>query len=305
MLRYAMKRFVLAIAVAFTVSVGAFLALHLATDPARAIAGEDAEPQVVEQIRLEYGLDRPLLTQYGDWITGLAQGDLGESYYWHQSVAHLIVEAAPTTLRLAGFALLITIVVAIPLGALAAINANTWIDRTALSVAVSAQAIPSFWLGLVMIVLFAVELRWFPVSGGGSWAHFVLPAFVLGMRSVPAVMRLTRAGLIEVYESDYIRTARAKGFRGRKLLTAQALRNALLPVVSVLAVQLGHKLGGSIIIESVFAMRGLGRLALDSILGGDIPTVQMLVFLFALTFVFLTFLSDLINAWIDPRLRLR
>jgi len=305
MLRYAIKRLLLALAVAFTVSVAAFLALHLATDPARAIAGEDAEQQVVEQIRVEYGLDQPLISQYTEWLTDLAQGDFGESYYWHQPVAHLIVEAAPTTLRLAGFALLITIFVAIPLGALAAIRANTWIDRLALSIAVSAQAIPSFWLGLVMIVIFAVELHWFPVSGGGSWAHFVLPAFVLGMRSVPAVMRLTRAGLIEVYESDYIRTARAKGFRGRRLLTGQALRNALLPVVSVLAVQLGHKLGGSIIIESVFSMRGLGRLALDSILGGDIPTVQMLVFIFAITFVFLTFISDLANAWIDPRLRLR
>ena len=305
MLRYAIKRLLLALAVAFTVSVAAFLALHLATDPARAIAGEDAEPAVVQQIRVEYGLDRPLLAQYGSWLNDLAHGDLGESYYWHQSVGELIVRAAPTTLRLAGLALLITILVSIPLGALAAMKPNTWVDRTALTVAVSAQAIPSFWLGLVVIVIFAVKLHWFPVAGGGSWAHFVLPAFVLGMRSVPAVMRLTRAGLIEAFESDYIRTARAKGFRGYRLLTGQALRNALLPVISVLAVQLGHKLGGSIIIESVFSLRGLGRLSLDSILGGDIPTVQMLVFIFALTFVFLTFVSDMVNAWIDPRLRLR
>lgn len=305
MLNYAIRRLILALAVGFTVSLAAFLSLHLATDPARAIAGEDATPEVVEQIRIEYGLDRPLTEQYVEWISGVVQGDFGESYYWHQSVAQLILDAAPTTLKLASFALLITIIVAIPLGSLAAMRPNSWVDRTALSVAVSAQAIPSFWLGLILIVIFAVQLGWFPVAGGGTPAHFVLPAFVLGMRSVPAVMRLTRAGLLEAFESDYIRTARAKGFHGYRLLTRQALRNALLPVISVLAVQLGNKLGGAIITESVFSMRGLGRLAVDSILGGDIPTVQILVFVFALTFVLLTFLSDLINAWIDPRLRLR
>lgn len=305
MIRYAIRRLILALAVAFTVSLAAFLALHLATDPARAIAGENATPDVVQQIRVEYGLDRPLAAQYGDWIIDLAHGNLGESYYWHQSVAHLIVEAAPTTLRLASLALLITVLIAIPLGALAALKPNTWVDRLSLSVAVAGQAVPTFWFALMAIALFAVKLRWFPVAGGGGWAHFILPAFVLSMRSVPPVMRLTRAGLLEAFESDYIRTARAKGFRGTRLLTRQALRNALLPVISVLAVQLGHKLGGSIIVESVFSLPGIGRLTLDSILGGDIPTVQMLVFVFALIFVGLTFAADMINAWLDPRLRLR
>ncbi|KEZ75716.1 ABC transporter permease [Salinisphaera hydrothermalis] len=304
MIRYAFRRLLLAAAVAFTVSLAAFLTLHLATDPAQAIAGENATPDVVHQIRVEYGLDRPLTTQYGAWIDDLAHGDLGESYYWHQSVGHLIAQAAPVTFKLASLALLFTIGLAIPLGALAALRPNTWLDRLALSVAVAGQAVPTFWFALMAIVAFAVKLHWFPVAGGGSLAHFVLPAFVLSMRSVPPVMRLTRAGLLEAFESDYIRTARAKGFRGSRLLTRQALRNALLPVISVLAVQLGHKLGGSIIVESVFSLPGIGRLTLDSILGGDIPTVQMLVFVFALIFVGLTFVADLINAWLDPRLRL-
>jgi peptide/nickel transport system permease protein len=200
--------------------------------------------------------------------------------------------------------LMVTIVLAIPLGAIAALRPNSWADRLALTFAVTAQAIPNFWLGLMLIVLFGVMLPILPISGDGTWAHFVLPAFVLGSSSVPAVMRLTRTGLIDVLESDYIRTARSKGYRGFALLSRHALRNALLPVVSVLAVQLGQKFGGSVVTETVFAINGLGRLALQSILGSDIPTVQMLIFIFALTFVLMNLVADLLNAALDPRLRI-
>lgn len=304
MLKYAFKRGLLALAVAFTVSIATFFLLNFATDPAEAIAGEDAEPEVIEVIREEYGFNRPLIMQYGSWLQGLSKGDFGESYYWRKPVAELVVEHAPVTIQLALMAVVVTLLVAIPLAMLAALKPNSLIDRIALSTAVMAQAIPNFWLGLIFIILFAVMFPIFPVSGDSSFAHFIMPAIVLGMSSVPAVMRLTRTGLLEVLSSDYIRTAKSKGYRGTKLMTRHALRNALLPVVSVLAIQLGHKLGGSVIIESVFALNGLGRLALDSILGSDVPTVQMLVFVFALTFVCLTFLSDMLNAWIDPRLRL-
>jgi len=303
-LRYALKRLVLALLVALSVSVATFALLSFATDPARAIAGEDADPLVIEQIRERYGLDRPLLVQYGAWIGGLVRGDLGESYHWKRPVSELIATHAPVTIKLALMSIFVTILIALPLGIIAALRPNTLIDRAALSTAVAAQAIPSFWLGLIFIILFAVKLKLFPVSGDGTTWHFVLPCIVLGASSVPAVMRLTRTGLLEVLGSDYIRTARSKGFRGLRLLLRHALRNAMLPVVSVLAIQLGHKLGGSVIVESVFAINGLGRLALQSILGGDIPTLQMLVFVFALTFVLLTLLSDLLNGWLDPRLRL-
>ncbi|MEQ3625913.1 MAG: ABC transporter permease [Celeribacter sp.] len=304
MLRYIALRGLLALLVAFTVSLAAFLLLNVAADPAQAIAGEDATPEVIEAIRARYGLDRPLSVRYFDWLGGVLRGDFGESYYWHKPVAELVADRADETITLALSALSVTIIIAIPLGALAALNPNSWIDRVALGVAVSAQAVPNFWLGLIMIILFGVMMPIFPVSGDDTWKHFVLPAFVLGASSVPAVMRLTRTGLIEVMGADYVRTARSKGFRGWPLLRRHAMRNALLPVISVLAVQLGQKFGGSVITESIFAINGLGRLALESILGADIPTVQMLIFVFAIVFVVMNLIADILNAALDPRIRI-
>jgi peptide/nickel transport system permease protein len=304
MLRYILQRLAIALAVAVALSFVTFMLLNFATDPAYAIAGEDAEPEVIEQIRETYGLDRPVLVRYADWAGGMIRGDFGESYYWNKPVAALVAERAPVTLQLSLMGLAVTILIALPLGILAALNPNTALDRMALGVAVSAQAVPNFWLGLILIILFAVTIPIFPVSGDDTFAHFLLPAFVLGASSVPAVMRLTRTGMIEVMESDYIRTARAKGFRGAALVRRHALRNALLPVIAVLAVQLGHKFSGSVITETIFAINGLGRLALESILGSDIPTVQILIFVFAVVFVLMNLLADILNAALDPRLRL-
>ena len=304
MLRYVLNRGLMAVLVAITVSIATFFLLDAAGDPAEAIAGPDASQETIEQIRHQYGFDRPWPVRYGEWALGVARGELGTSFLRRQPVADLIASHAPVTIKLAFSALLVTILIAIPLGVVAAMRPNSAIDRAALSLAVAAQALPSFWLGLVLIVLFAVTFPIFPVSGDESWKHFVLPALVLGTSSVPAVMRLTRTGLLDVMGSDYIRTARAKGYAGTQLVLRHALRNALLPVVGILAVQLGNKLGGSVITESVFALNGLGRLALEAILGSDLPTLQMLVFVFALTFVVLTFLADLLNAWLDPRIRL-
>ncbi len=304
MLRYILQRSAMALAVALVVSLATFLLLNFAADPASAIAGEDAAPEVVQQIRETYGFDRPVMVRYVEWLGGVTRGDFGDSYYWNKPVGALVLERAPVTITLALSALLVTILIAIPLGAVAALRPNSWADRFALSFAVSAQAIPNFWLGLMLIILLGVMMPILPISGDATWQHFVLPAFVLGTSSVPAVMRLTRTGLIEVMEADYIRTARSKGFRGLSLLRRHAMRNAILPVVSVLAVQLGQKFGGSVITESVFAINGLGRLALQSILGSDIPTVQMLIFIFAITFVLMNLLADLLNAALDPRIRI-
>lgn len=304
MLRYISLRALLAVLVAFTVSLAAFLLLNVAADPAQAIAGEDATQDVIEAIRARYGLDRPLAVRYFDWLGGVLHGDFGESYYWHKPVASLVWDRADETITLALSALTVTILIALPLGALAALNPNSWIDRFALGVAVSAQAVPNFWLGLIMIIVFGVTFPILPVSGDDTWRHFILPAFVLGASSVPAVMRLTRTGLIEVMSADYVRTARSKGFRGGALLRRHAMRNALLPVISVLAVQLGQKFGGSVITESIFAINGLGRLALESILGADIPTVQMLIFVFAIVFVTMNLIADILNAALDPRIRI-
>ena len=303
MLRFLASRILLAISVAISLSIVTFFLLNAAVDPAQAVAGEEANFLEIEQVRLQYGFDKPLLERYFEWTKGVLSGDFGDSYYWNKPVFQLIVERSPETITLALMSLFVTIIISFSLGITAAMRPNSFIDRFALAVAVSAQAIPNFWLGLVFILVLAVTFPIFPVSGDKTYYHFILPAFVLGASSVPAVMRLIRTGLLEVLEADYIRTAKASGFYGFQLVAQHALRNAILPVVSVLAVQLGHKFGGSVITESVFAINGLGRLALESILGADIPTVQMLVFIFAFTFLALNLLADILNAILDPRLR--
>ncbi|EAQ64361.1 peptide ABC transporter, permease protein [Marinomonas sp. MED121] len=267
------------------------------------IAGEDADRQTIEELRAQYQLDRPLYIRYGVWIGGVVQGDFGNSYYWKKPVLDLFIERAPVTLTLGFSALFIAIVVGLILGVLAALKPNGWLDRFALSFGTAAQAVPNFWLGLMFIIFFGVMFPIFPVSGDTTWKHFVMPSIVLGMSSVPQILRLTRAGMIDVLASDYIRTARAKGFRSPDILLKHALRNALLPVVSVIAIQFGYKFAGSVITESVFALNGIGRLAYQSILGADIPTVQMLVFLFAIIFILMTILGEILNAWLDPRIR--
>jgi peptide/nickel transport system permease protein len=303
MLKFILKRLALGLAVAFTVSLATFLLLNLAADPAAMVAGEDATQDAIEQIRVQFGFDRPLYVRFFEWLGSLMTGDFGDSYYWKQPVFDLLVDRAPVTLTLAAGALTVTVVVGLTLGVLAALKPNGWLDRFALSFGTAAQAIPNFWLGLILIILLGVMFPILPVSGDTSWKHFVLPCLVLGTSSVPQVLRLTRTGMIEVLGSDYIRTARAKGFRPRQILFRHALRNALLPVVSVITIQIGYKLGGSVITETVFALNGLGRLAYESILGADVPTVQMLVFFFALIFIVLSILGDILNAWLDPRMR--
>ena len=304
MLRFIAGRLIVVLSVGLTLSIVTFFLLNYVIDPAQAIAGEDALFEEIEQIREQYGLDRSITVRYFEWFTGIFQGDLGESYYWNKPVISLLVDRAPETITLALMSVSVTILISIPLGIMAALNPNSLIDRIALGIAVTAQAVPNFWLGLIMILIFALAFPIFPVSGDKTLFHFVLPSIVLGASSVPAVMRLMRTGLLDVINADYIRTARSSGFYGWRLIFNHALRNALLPVVSVLAVQLGNKFGGSVITESVFAINGLGRLALESILGADIPTVQILVFVFAIIFLFFNLLADILNAYLDPRLRL-
>jgi len=304
MLRFIAGRLIVVLSVGLTLSIVTFFLLNYVIDPAQAIAGEDALFEEIEQIREQYGFDRSITVRYFEWFSGIFQGDLGISYYWNKPVISLLIDRAPETITLALMSVSVTILISIPLGILAALNPNSLIDRIALGIAVTAQAVPNFWLGLIMILIFALAIPIFPVSGDKTLFHFVLPSIVLGASSVPAVMRLMRTGLLDVINADFIRTARSSGFYGWRLVFNHALRNALLPVVSVLAVQLGNKFGGSVITESVFAINGLGRLALESILGADIPTVQILVFVFAIIFLIFNLLADILNAYLDPRLRL-
>jgi len=305
MLTYAFKRIALAVLVAVTVSMVSFMLIRMSGDPAIALAGENASPKEVEFVRQQYGFDRPLVIQYLEWAQRTLKGDLGESPYFKQPVRDIIKTRIGVTMTLGLAALCFAVVLSIPLGVLAAVRPNTWLDRLALSISVMGQAMPSFWFGLIMIIVFGVMLRWLPISGSETPAHFVMPTIALGYYAAPAFMRLTRSGMLEVLASDHIRTARAKGLRWGRILFKHALRNAIIPVVSLAAVQLGFMLGGSIVIESVFALHGIGYLAWVSIGRSDLPVVQAIVLLLSLIYVLLTFLSDLLNAFLDPRIRVK
>jgi ABC-type dipeptide/oligopeptide/nickel transport system permease component len=303
-LSYLLKRLGLAGLVAVTVSAITFLLPWLSGDPAVAVAGEGARPEDIENVRHALGLDRPLIVQYLEWLVRMLHGDLGQSLYFRTGVADLIASKLPTTALLAVSALFVALALSIPLGVLAAVRPNSWIDRLALSLAVVGQAIPSFFFGLVLILLFAVLLPLLPVSGSETWRHFVLPALALGYSATPAFMRLVRAGMVEVLASDYIRTARANGLSSARILFKHALRNALVPVVALAAERLGSMLAGSVVIETVFALDGLGYLASQAISFSDFPLMQAVVMLLAFGYVALTLLADVVNAWLDPRIKI-
>ncbi len=305
MLAYAIRRICISLLVLLTVSIAAFALVNLGGDVATTIAGEGARAADIEAIRHQYGLDRPLVVQYASWLVQTLRGNLGDSLYFHQPVVGLVAERLPTTMALGLTSILFALCLALPLGIVAALRPNSWVDRCAVVIAVLGQAIPSFWFALLLILWFGVELRWLPISGSDTWRHFVLPTIALGCYAAPAIMRLTRAGMIEVLDSDYIRTAKAKGIPWRVIVLKHALRNALIPVVALAAVQLGVVLGGSVVIETVFALHGLGFLAWESVAQNDFPVVQAIVLLLAVIYIGLTLLADLLNAWLDPRIHVR
>lgn len=305
MVVYVFRRLLVGLSVMLTVAVVSFMLLHLSGDLATAIAGPEASAADVEKVRVQYGLDRPIATQFADWLGAALRLDFGRSFYFQNTVMELVGERLPITLKLGGVALLLAVIVAIPLGVLAAIYRDSWVDRLALLVAVVGQAMPNFWFALTLVLLFAVGLKWLPVAGNTSWLHFVLPAVALGYYAMPSLMRLTRAGMLDVLGSDYIRTARAKGLSPARVVFKHALRNAIIPVMALAAVELGFMLGGSVVIESVYSLQGLGQLAWDSISRNDYPVVQAVVLIIAVFYIGLTFVADVINAALDPRMRTR
>jgi peptide/nickel transport system permease protein len=303
MLRFFLRRFAVAVLVALTVLTLAFMLTRLSGDLAISIAGPNATAEDVETIRRVYGLDRPVWVQYFDWLGRAVQGDFGESYFFRDRVANLIGTRMPVTLTLGLVGLVIALVVSLPLGILAAVREGSWLDRAVALFAMIGQAMPSFWLGLVLMIVFGLQLGWLPISGVESWEGFVLPGVVLAFSAIPSLTRLTRSGMIEALSSDYIRTARAKGLSRLSILVKHGFRNAAIPVVSIAAVQLGFMLGGSVVIETVFALHGVGYLAWESISKNDFPVVQAVVLVLALIYIALTLLADLLNAVLDPRLR--
>ena len=282
---FVFKRTLIALSVALTISVLCFSLLQLSGDLALSIGGPEATAEQVEQIRVDYGLDRPVIQQFTTWLWGAVQLDFGRSYYYQSEVMDLVVERLPVTMTLGILALAIALGVSIPLGVVAALKRGSWIDRMAMAIAVTGQAMPNFWFGLTLIIVFAVKLQWFPAAGSDSWQGFILPAIALGYYATPAMMRLTRSGMLVIFK--------------------HALRNAVIPVVALAAVELGFMLGGSVVIETVFSLRGLGQLAWNAISRNDYPVVQAIVLIIALFYIVLTLLADILNAVLDPRLRAR
>lgn len=303
MLGFLLKRLALALAVAVTVSIISFMLLRASGDIAVAVAGEGATAADIDAIRIQFGFDRPLVIQYFEWAGKALSGDLGQSVYFRVPVAELIGERMPVTMGLGALALVFAVALSIPLGVAAALRPNSFVDRIALWIAVLGQAMPSFWFALILMLVLGVWWRWLPISGAGGFDHYIMPAIALGYYATPAIMRLTRAGMIEVLQSDYIRTAHAKGLSTGKVLFKHALRNAVIPVVSLAAVQFGFMLSGSIVIESIFALPGVGQLAWISLQRSDFTVVQGIVLMLSVIYIALALVADLFNAWLDPRIR--
>lgn len=303
MLRFLLRSLLLGILVCLTVLIASFILSRASGNLAINIAGPDASAAAIAKIQHELGLDRPLPVQFFDWADRAAHGDLGDSFLFHEKVSSLIATHFPITFRLGMSAIGIAIVVAIPLGIAAALFEGTALDIIIGSVALLGQAVPGFWLGLILIVWFGIDLHWLPIAGVATWQGYILPAIVLSFVAIPVMLRLTRSGMVDAMRADYVRTARAKGLGRASIVLKHAFRNAAMPVVAVSAVQLGFILGGSVVVEVVFNVHGIGYLAWESIGKGDFPVVQAVVLLFALIFVGLTVLSELVGALLDPRLR--
>ena len=304
MLAFILKRLATAVLVALTVSALTFSLTFLSGDPAISVAGEAATADDIQRIREFYGYDKPVPVQYLSWLGKAVTGDFGRSLYLNQPVSIEIFARLKITMTLGIFALIFALSLAIPLGVIAAIRPNSLLDRFALTIAVVGQAMPSFWFALTLMLWFGINWQLLPVSGNDTWAHYIMPSVALGYFITPGVMRLTRAGMLEVLQSDYIRTARAKGAGTLSVLFKHALRNAIIPVVSLAAVQFGFMLGGSIVIETIFAINGLGYLAWESIQRADLPMMQAIVLVLSVFYILLTFFADVLNAWLDPRIRI-
>lgn len=304
MLRYIFSRLGQSILVMFGVSVMIFYSLHLTGDPAAVMMPPGSSQAEIDNFRSAMGFDRPLLWQYGHYLNGVLHGDLGQSLRYEQPVTELIAQRVPATLLLAVTALAWSTLAGMILGLVSAIWRNTFWDFLARLLAFSGQAIPVFWLGLLMILLFSLQLRWLPSSGYGSASQLVMPAISLGAYYMSAIARLVRASLIDVLHLDYIRTARAKGLSPWRILIRHGLRNALIPVVTVQGMYFASLLGGALVTEIIFAWPGIGRLAVQAIQNRDFPLVQAIVLLAALVFVMVNLLIDLLYVVLNPRIRL-
>jgi peptide/nickel transport system permease protein len=303
MRRYIARQLAQLVVVIFGISILAFAILHVIGDPVVLLLPQNAGPQEYERYRKLLGLDQPLHVQYAKFASRAVQGDFGKSWYADTPAFRLVVERMPPTIYLTFAGLLVALLIAVPLGILAALKRHSVIDNLCTMLAVAGQAMPIFWLGIMLIIVFAVRLRLLPASGYGTWQHFLMPAFTLGAFLAPITMRLVRAGVIEVMNMEFIKTARAKGLGEPRVVTKHAFRNACIPVVTVLGLQFGQLLGGAIVTETVFAWPGVATLTVESIRNQDFPVVQCAVVLLALIIVIVNLAVDLVVGLIDPRIR--
>lgn len=310
--RYFLTRVTSLLVTLVVVSLVTFLVLRIIPgDPAQIILGIDTPGDALRQLQAELGTDRPLVIQYGAWLGSVLRGELGISIRHKRPVLDLIIERLPVTLSLAGMALLVALVIGLPLGVLAATRRNTVADYGALLFTQLGQAVPSFWLGIMMIVAFALKVRWFPSGGYVGWTeapleaarHLLMPAIALGLVPAATIARIGRSAMLEVLQEDFVRTARAKGLPESRVIYLHTLWNALIPTVTVIGLQLGTLLGGAIIVEQIFSLPGLGRLVLFAVFNRDWPLIQGLVFFVATLTIVLNFLVDVSYGLLDPRIR--
>jgi peptide/nickel transport system permease protein len=302
---YLLRRGWQSILVLLGVSIVVFLILHLTGDPALLLLPPDASAEDVAKFRESMGFNDPVAVQYLRFLKGAVRGNFGESLRHGEPAMGLVLERLPATFELAGAGLFIALGLAIPAGIVSAVRRNTLIDYLSTVVALLGQAMPTFWLGIMLILIFSVRLNWLPSSGRGDLQHLLLPAITLGLFTTARITRLTRSGMLEVLGQDYIRTARAKGMNEPPVVWKHALKNAAIPIVTIVGIELGTLLGGSVITETIFAWPGVGRLSVQAISNRDYPVVQSAVFLLASTFVVVNFLVDVVYTYLDPRIRFR
>ncbi|MGB9789684.1 MAG: ABC transporter permease [Thermotoga caldifontis] len=303
MLRFIVRRLLLLIPVVIGVSIVSFSIMHMIPgDPARIIAGEGATAEDIMSIRIKYGLDRPLIEQYFRFMKGVLTNDL-RSIRTERPILSEILPRFANTAQLAFVSIIISSVIGVTLGIVSAVKRNSWVDTFSMVFSLVGVSMPIFWLGILLIILFAVTLRWLPSGGKGGVEHLILPALTLGLATSAIIARMTRASVLEVLNQDYVRTVVAFGLPKRKIIYKYVLRNALIPVVTVIGLQFGYLLGGAVLTESVFGWPGLGRFVVDSIFSRDYIAVQVGIMLIATTFVLVNLAVDLVYAFIDPRLR--
>ncbi|MEH2614540.1 ABC transporter permease [Bradyrhizobium sp. AZCC 1693] len=312
MVSYILRRVLSTLPVMGIVALFVFSLLYIAPgDPAAVIAGDQASPADVERIRQGLGLDRPFLVQFGTWLWHILHGDLGTSIFTNLPVASMIAQRIEPTFSLMAITLVLTILVAVPLGVVAAWKAGSWVDRTIMAFAVFAFSLPVFVVGYVLAYVFALQFEWLPVQGytpltAGFWPwlrNLILPALALGSVYIALIARITRASMLEVLQQDYVRTARAKGLGQRNILFVHALKNAAVPIVTVIGIGIALLIGGAVVTESVFAIPGLGRLTIDAILRRDYPVIQGIVLLFSFLYVLVNLMVDVTYTLVDPRIR--